>query len=175
MSRHLPIITATSLFATCAMSAAAADLVHHDGFETCWSPALTKPQFLAALRADIDGNSGCIPPQSGNQSGFAYTICNAANGCGSGVPGCPVALQAGPFSGDFIAGSFAAAGTASNIAAPITVAVLGTCTLNITGITLTYTLDYLMRTDGTDGVYTDDMQVPLVDITNFASSNNAMR
>ena len=172
MSKHLSIIAAASLLATSAMSAVAADLVHHDGFETCWSQALTKPQFLAALRSNIDGNSGCIPPQAGNQSGFDYTICNVANGCGSGAPGCPVALQAGPFSGDFVAGSFAAAGTANNIAAPITVAILGSCTLNITGITLTYALDYLMRTDGTDGVHTDDMQVPLVDITNYATSNN---
>jgi len=150
----------------------AADLVHHHGFETCWSPALDKPQFLTAMRTSIDGKTGCIPPQSGNESGVAYTVCNVANGCGSGVPGCAVVLQAGVFSGDFVAGSFAAPGTASNIAAPLDAGFFGSCTVNITAITLTYTLDYLMRVDGIDGVYTDDLQTPAVDIVSYASNNN---
>lgn len=150
----------------------AADLVQHHGFETCWSPALDKARFLTAMRTSIDGRTGCIPPQSGSESGVAYTVCNVTNGCGSGVPGCAVGLQAGAFSGDFVAGIFAAPGTASNIAAPLDAGFFGSCTVNITAITLTYALDYLMRTDGTDGVYTDDLQTPVVDIVSYSSNNN---
>lgn len=163
-------IATMGLFNVC--GALAADLVHHDGFETCWSAALTKPQFLDELRESIDGKTGCIPPQSGNQSGIDYTICDVANGCGAGIAGCPVALQASAFSGDFLAGSFSAPGTASNVAVPINAGFLGSCTLDITAITLTYGIDYLMRIDGIDGVHTDDMQAPVVDITSQSTSNN---
>lgn len=166
---ELLAVAAATLFAAPAL---AADLVHHHGFETCWSPALDKAQFLTAMRTSIDGRTGCIPPQSGNQSGVPYTVCNVTNGCGSGVPGCVVGLQAGVFSGDFVAGSFVAPGSASTIAAPLDAGIFGSCTVNITAITLTYTLDYLMRTDGSDGVYTDDLLRPLVDIVSYASNNN---
>ncbi|MEO8010758.1 MAG: hypothetical protein ABI650_03850 [Dokdonella sp.] len=163
-------IASTSLVVP--VGAMAADLVLHHGFETCWSTALSKPQFLDEMRQSIDGQSGCIPRQSGSSSGIDYTICNVANGCGVGVAGCAVSLQASAFSGDFAAGSFSAPGTASNVTVPISLSVLGACTLNISAITLTYAIDYLMRVDGTDGVYTDDMQVPVVDITSQSTSNN---
>ncbi len=166
----LASIASTGLFA--AFAASAVDLVHHDGFETCWSAALSKSQFLEELRASVDGKTGCIPQQSGNESGIDYTICEVANGCGAGISGCAVALQASAFSGDFAAGSFSAPGSASNLAVPINAGFLGSCTLDITAITLTYALDYLMRVDGVDGVYTDDLQAPFVDITGQSTSNN---
>ena len=149
---------------------AQAELVFHQGFETCWATALTKADFLARLRNEVDGRSACLPPQSGSQSGISYTICNAPNGCGSGVPGCPVLVQSQAFSGDFVTGQFSAPGSTANLAVPIT-STLGNCTVNITGVALTTTLDYLMRIDGTDGVYVEDLQVPLVDITNYSTSN----
>ena len=152
--------------------ASAAGLLFHDGFETCWVTAQTKPQFLASIRTSIDGTSACIPPQSGSQSGVDYTACNNANGCGSGVPGCAVTIQSGPFAGDFVSGQFTAPGTASNITVPITTSVFGSCNANITAITLNYALDYLLQIDGIDGVYTDDLLPPVVDITNYSASNN---
>ena len=155
-----------------AVSPAQADLVYHQGFETCWSSALTKPDFLARLRNQVDGRSGCLPPQSGSQSGVSYTICNVANGCGSGVPGCPVSTQSQAFGGDFIAGQFSAPGSTANISVPVTTSVFGNCTVNITNVSLTTTLDYLMRLDGIDGVHAEDLQTPLVDIVNYSTSNN---
>ena len=151
---------------------AAADLLIHDGFETCWVTAKTKPQFLESIRTSIDGTSACIPPQSGSQTGIGYTICQTINGCGSGTDGCSVAMQAGSFSGDFVNGTFVAPGSASNIAIPVTTTALGNCTINLTGISLGYSLDYLMQTDGTDGVYSDDLMPPVVGITSYATSNN---
>jgi hypothetical protein len=152
--------------------ATAADLVYHHGFETCWVAAQTKPQFLATIRTSVDGTSSCIPPQSGSEPPITYTACNNANGCGVGIPGCPVALQAGAFSGDFVTGHFSAPGTASNINVPISTNLLGSCTLNLTGITLSYTLDYLMQTDGTDGVHSSDLLTPVVDIVSYTATNN---
>ncbi len=153
-------------------ASAQADLVYHQGFETCWSAAITKSDFLARLRNQVDGRTGCMPAQSGSQSGVAYTICNVPDGCGAGVPGCAVQVQSQAFSGDFIAGQFSAPGTASNLAVPLTTTVFGACTINITGITLTSTLDYLMRPDGIDGVHAEDMQTPLVEITGHTMNNN---
>lgn len=172
MTRRM--LTRAALVATtwCATHAGAADLVFHQGFETCWSPALTKPQFLTAVRTSIDGQGSCIPPVSGNQSGVAYAICSVANGCGNGVAGCAVALQADAFSGDFAGGSFTGPGTASTIAVPIDASFLGTCTLTISAISIAYALDYLMRDDGTDGVFTDDLLTPQVDIVSYTSNNN---
>lgn len=150
---------------------AQADLVYHQGFETCWSAALTKVEFLTRLRNQVDGRAACLPPQSGSQSGISYTICNAANGCGSGVAGCPVMVQSQAFTGDFATGHFSAPGSTADLAVPVT-STLGSCTVNITSVALTTTLDYLMQVDGTDGVYAEDLQAPLVDITNYATSNN---
>lgn len=172
MSKPVLIFAIAGLLVPFAANPAAADLVLHDGFETCWSRALTKPQFLELLRTTIDGRSGCIAPQSGNVSGIAYTVCATANGCGAGVPGCAVALQSGSFSGDFVAGAFSAPGSASDIAVPINAGIFGSCTVNIGAVTLDYALDYLMRVDGTDGVYTDEMLRPQVTITNYTNSNN---
>lgn len=152
--------------------AQAADLFFHQGFETCWSSAVSRSVFLGAIRSSIDGTSACIPPQSGNQSGIGYTVCSNANGCGAGAPGCPVAVQAGAFAGDFTGGQFVGPGSASNIVVPISTTGLGSCNLNLTAITLSYTLDYLMQVDGTDGVYSNDMLVPAVAVVSYATSNN---
>ena len=153
-------------------SASASDLLIHDGFETCWVSAKTKPQFLEAIRTSIDGTTACIPPRSGNQSGIGYTICQTTNGCGSGINGCGVTIQAATFAGNFNTGAFTSSGSASNISVPVTTTALGNCTINLTGISLGYSLDYLMQTDGTDGVYSADLMPPVVSITNYATNNN---
>lgn len=156
----------------CLMPASAAGLLFHQGFETCWVPGKTKPQFLEAMRTSIDGTSTCIPAQSGNQSGISYTVCSAPNGCGTGVAGCAISINAGTFTGDFQAGHFTGPGTAANITVPITTNIFGACSINLNAITLTYTLDYLMQIDGIDGVYSSDLLAPGVDITNYALANN---
>lgn len=171
MRAAAPVVSALSV-AALAGPARAAELFFHQGFETCWSTAASKAQFLESVRSSIDGTSACIPPQSGNQSGIAYTVCSNANGCGAGVAGCPVAVQAGAFTGDFTGGHFVGPGTASNIVVPITTTGQGSCNLNLTGITLSYTLDYLMQGDGVDGVYSSDMLTPAVAIIAYDTNNN---
>ncbi len=163
---------AAFVLAASASPTAVADLLMHDGFETCWVTAKTKPQFLSAIHASIDGTTACIPPRSGSQSGISYAICQTANGCGGGVPGCAVTMQAGTFSGNFGTGEFTGPGSANNIAVPVTTSAFGNCTINLSGVILGYSLDYLMQTDGTDGVYSVDMMPPVVSITSYATSNN---
>lgn len=153
--------------------ARAADLVFHQNFDMCWSPAYTKPQFLDAMRSSIDGTIGCLPPTSGNDGTISYTVCGAANGCGTGVPGCPVAMRAGSFSGDFVAGSFSGPGTIDNISVPISYSLFGfpgSCTLTLSAIVTSHQLDYLMRLDGSNGVYSDDLASPVVDIASYTRS-----
>ncbi len=163
---------AVLLPAIAAMPAADAALIFHDGYDACWNTAVTRPVFLERVRTSIDGSQGCIAPQSGTEFGITYTTCNVANGCGAGVPGCPVTLQAGVFSGDLFTGHLVAPGSATDIAVPIDAGFVGSCTLRLTGVVLGYTLDYLMRTDGVDGVYVDDLAAPQVAITQYTSSND---
>lgn len=150
----------------------AAGLIFHQGFETCWSTAKTKSQFLDSIRTSIDGTSACIPAQSGNQSGIAYTVCAAPNGCGTGVAGCAVSINAGTFSGNFLAGQFVGPGTAANITVPLTTSFFPSCSINLNAVALTYTLDYLMQNDGVDGVYSNDLMQPGVVINSYSLVNN---
>ncbi len=143
-------------FAVAASPSSAGDLLIHDGFETCWASAKTRPQFLESMRTSIEGTTACIPPRSGEQSGVGYTICQTVNGCGTAVNGCAVTMHAGAFSGNFVNGEFSGPGSANNIAIPVTTTAFGNCTINLTAITLGYLLDYLMQADGVDGVYTAD-------------------
>ncbi len=163
--------SATLVLAASASPVAVADLLIHDGFETCWVTAKTKPQFLESIRTSIDGTSACIPAQSGNQTGIDYTVCSATNGCGIGISGCPVSITAGAFSGDFAAGHFTGPGSAANIIVPITTSLFPACSISLNTITLGYTLDYLMQTDGVDGVYSINLMPPAVAISNYVLSN----
>lgn len=144
-----------------------AELLFHQGFETCWVPGQTKAQFLETIRASIDGTSSCIPQTSGNQSGFEYTVCGTANGCGTGVAGCPVSISAGTFTGSFQAGLFSGPGAAANVAVPIVITGIANCTVNLNNTILGFSLDYLMQTDGVDGVYSDDLMTPTVAINSY--------
>jgi hypothetical protein len=151
--------------------ASVAELLFHQGFETCWTPGQTKAQFLETVRTSIDGTSACIPAQSGSQTGVTYTVCATANGCGTGVEGCPVSISAGSFAGDFVNGLFTGPGTAANITVPITTNIFPACSISLNTISLGYTLDYLMQTDGIDGVYSVDLMPPGVAINNYVLTN----
>lgn len=164
-------IIASLLLAASWAPPAAAELLFHQGFETCWIPGKTKPQFLEAMRTSIDGTSACIPQQSGSQTGISYTFCAVANGCGAGINGCPVSISAGTFSGDFQGGQFTAPGTANNITVPITTSVFPSCSVSLNAISMAYSLDYLMQTDGIDGVYSADLMPPGVEIANYTLTN----
>ncbi len=151
-------------------SASAADLVSHNGFEVCFATAVTMPAFLTAMRNSIEGGMSCLPPQSGTSGSATYTACNTANGCGTGVPGCPVTIHSGAFTGDFMTGAFTAPGTVNNIPIPIMYTLFGfpgSCTLTLSAIVTRYDLDYLLRLDGLDGIYSDDLATPTATIVSY--------
>lgn len=170
MSNVLRFVVA-GLAGLASASAGAVDLVSHQGFEICWVTAVAKPAFLTAVRTSIDGGSSCVPPQTGMAGGFTYNACSVPNGCGAGVPGCPVTIHSAPFTGNFMTGAFSAPGTVDNIAIPITaVGAPISCTLTLSAIVTRYDLDYLMRLDGLDGVYTDDLAAPVATIVSYTRS-----
>lgn len=158
------------------VGAAAADLVSHNGFEICFATAVSKAAFVTAMRNSIEGGMSCLPPQSGSSGGATYTACNTANGCGTGVPGCPVTIHSGAFTGDFMTGAFTAPGTVDNIPIPITynIGIPGSCTLTLSAIVTKYDLDYLMRLDGLDGVYSDDLATPTATIVSYTRTGCAI-
>ena len=157
------------LFSTLLFSAiqAHADLVFHQGFETCWTPSSTKTQFLDSLRTSIDGLHGCMPQQSGTTSGVTYSVCGTP-ACDGGAVGCPIVLHAQAFSGDFPTGTFSGPGSADDITLPVsyTGVVSGACNKVLSAIVLTYNPDYTMLTDG-PGVYSDALAQVAVTINSY--------
>jgi len=131
------------------------DLIIHNGFEACWSTAITKPQFLGLLKSTIDGRIACILYVSYAQSGFNWEICNTP-ACPNNVGGCPVTLRAGTFNGDFGTGAFSAPGTTDDITVPVTYyndMTFATCTLKLTNLTQTYSPFVYVQPDGNNGDY----------------------
>ncbi|QBB69238.1 hypothetical protein ELE36_01945 [Pseudolysobacter antarcticus] len=165
----------TSIFASVMLvmsAASAADLVSHNGFEACWSQALTKPQFLNLLQSTLDAQSGCVAPQTGSSNGITYEICNTA-ACAGGAMGCAVTTHAGTFSGDFVSGVFSGSGSADTIVAPITTNV-GSCTLTISNLTLNYAPSYAVQADGNSGDYMATLLQSPLTVTSHTFSGNAL-
>jgi len=126
------------------------DPLCHNGFEACWSKAITKPDFLDTLQSTIDGVTSCIP----QSSGVGYTACSQAK-CPNNAIGCPVTTHAGPFSGAFVAGignKYTSTGSTSDIVIDIAYTGGGPCTITASNIALDYGLDYRLNVDGNSGL-----------------------
>ena len=149
-----------------------ADLLFHQGFESCWTPSDAPAAFLARLHDSVDGLESCIPPMSGNASGVEYSICDAP-ACAGGASGCPVLLHAGAADGDFASGAFTLPGSGDDVAIPVSYTIIGqhgSCTLTVSDIALDAALDYAMLADGADGAYTDALMQVDVTIGDYALS-----
>ncbi|GAA0716286.1 hypothetical protein GCM10009105_22570 [Dokdonella soli] len=146
-----------------------ADLMFHQGFETCWTPSSSTTQFLDSMRTRIEGLHGCVPQQSGTTSGVTYSVCGTP-ACDGGAIGCPIVLHAQAFSGDFPTGVFSAPGTADSITLPVSYASStfgnGACNKILSAIALTYKPDYTMLVDG-PGVYSDALAQVAVTINSY--------
>jgi len=146
------------LAASAGSTALAADLIVHNGFEACWSTAITKAQFLGLLKSTVDATTACMPefPYTDVDSGFVYHTCNTA-ACPSNQTGCPVALNAGTFGGNFATGIFSAPGSSTdNISIPVSYsdgATSGTCTITFTNIAFALQTPFSIRPDGNNGDY----------------------
>jgi hypothetical protein len=134
--------------------AAVVDLVAHNGFEACWSQAITKATFLQLVQDSVNDRSFCIGKSSGSGPGVTYEACNT-NACAGNTVGCPVTTHAGVFGGDFVTGSFSATGTADTVTVPITYTAIGTsnCTITISNIALDYAPAWFATPDGNSGSY----------------------
>lgn len=158
-----------------ALPVTAGDLVIHNGFEACWSQAVTKPQFLATLQTAIDGATSCIPPTTSTDAttGITYAVCSQPQ-CGGATPGCPVTLRAGAFSGDFGSGQFNATGSADDIVAPVAYSggfvPPGACTISVSAIALAYAPHFAFEADGNDGAYVAGLPTPGVSIASYSAA-----
>lgn len=131
------------------------DLVSHNGFEPCWSSALTADSFLQLLVASTSGRDVCIAPA---QDG---SLC-ANSLCSDGSPGCSVTLRSGQHTPIFISpgdpGSARFDGSTGfdPFSVPVVVPVVGACTLNIpdtADVLVVHQLNYALRPDGNSGYY----------------------
>jgi hypothetical protein len=171
-----PLITLPLVAVLLSPSTAAAqvvDLVDHNGFEACWSKAITKTTFLDLIQATINGTTFCVPEVSGSATGYTYDACNTAACPGSAV-GCPVTTHAGTFSGNFSTGDFSSAGTADDVSVPISYTGVssGSCTILFSNIMLDYAPSYFLSADGNNGDYMAYVTQSSVTVTHSDASVN---
>lgn len=150
--------------------ARAGDLVDHNGFEACWSQAITQSQFLGQLKTSIDGTTTCIAQSSGLITGGTYSACNMT-ACPGNATGCPVTLRADAFGGAFAnaTSTFSASGSADDISVDVSYTVFtvpGSCTITLSNIGLGYSLDYSLQADGNNGLYAGSLNQTIVTINN---------
>ena len=140
-------------------NAVAGDLVDHNGFEACWTHAITESVFLTAMRDAIDGVTSCVPLQD---LGSGVTACYTTACPGSAV-GCPVISRANPFTGTFAAGTseFSATGSADDFQIPVSP--YG-CSITVSNVGLTYTLDYTLQADGNNGLDAQSLDTSTVKV-----------
>ena len=171
--KYAAALIGMALIAPGALFAQTADLVAHNGFESCWSQALTKPQFLGLMQSSLENQTTCVGPQTTSSFPFVITTCNTA-ACPGGQMGCPVTLHSGTFSGDFPTGTFQASGGADDFSVPVIVTGPSSlsCTVDISSVTLTFAPDYSMIADGNSGLYAAELTqspVTLNSVTAFST------
>ena len=167
----LPLVAVLLLPSTAA--AQVVDLVDHNGFEACWSKAITKTTFLDLIQASLNDKTLCVGKVSGSATGYTYDACNTA-ACPGNAVGCPVTVHAGVFSGNFSTGDFSAVGTADNVSVPISYTGLssGSCTILFSNIMLDYAPSYFLSADGNNGDYMAYVTQSSVTIANSDASVN---
>jgi len=149
-------LRATAGIAMAAMTANAfgqtSDLVAHNGFEQCWSKALTKDAFLNLLAATVEGTDACIPAAPDGSSCATTT-------CGDGSAGCAVTLRAGQYSyGQILPANEYMQVNASTgfdpFSMPVVVPTIGPCTMNFidtSNVVIQSPLVYSLQPDGNSG------------------------
>lgn len=151
--------------------AALPDLIAHNGFEACWSQAITQTQFLGLQQSGIEGAVACVPQSTGLViTGGSYSLCNTA-ACPGAVTGCPITLHSGPFGGTFSGGpaSFSATGSADDIVVDVSYTLFtipGSCTITASNISLGYALDYTLQADGNSGLYAVSLDQAMMVVEN---------
>jgi hypothetical protein len=132
------------------------DLISHNGFEPCWSRALSVDSFLQRLDGSTDAREVCLPPAEDGSS------CATAT-CSDGSPGCSVTLRGGEHVPAIIApgdpGSMRIDGSAGfePFSMPVVIPTVGACTLNFvdtSDVLIQHQLVYQLRPDGNSGYYT---------------------
>jgi len=178
-SRRVSLAVAHALaFGIVAMPALAqvqvSTLISHNGFEDCWSWALTKANFLVQLESLIDGATFCVAPSSGTVTGGTYMACNTP-ACPGGASGCPVTVHSGIWNGDFGTGAFSGPGSADDVSVPISYTVFGvpgSCTVTISSIVLSYSANYALQPDGNSGDYMAALNQAQVAVTSYGTGGS---
>jgi hypothetical protein len=143
----------------------AGDLVAHNGFEACWSSALSETQFVELQQSTLEVATACVAQSSGSVPGLGtnYQVCDTPACPGENV-GCPVTLHSNPFGGDFATGTFAATGSTDSISVHITHS-FGTCTINVGSMPLNFSLAYALQADGNGGQHVASLDDALMTVT----------
>jgi hypothetical protein len=146
-------------------SAGAGDLIDHNGFEACWSKAITSSTFYGSMQSAIEGATICVAQSGGSCGvGCTYNACYTA-ACPAAATGCPVVLHSDAFTGTLASGIFGANGSTSNIDVPVNInngAIV--CTVTASNVTLSYALGYTMQADGNNGLYSASLDQTLMTV-----------
>jgi len=156
-------------------TAIAGDLVIHNGFEACWSKAITAAEFTGLMQSSIQGQTTCVSQSSGSCGpNCTFNACDTA-ACPGGATGCPVTLHSDTFSGDLGTGIYTAPGTADNISVHLSYnnfGIPGSCTITASNITLAYTLGYTLEADGNNGLNAAALGPTLMDVNDGYSASS---
>lgn len=150
---HRGLFTALPMLATGA-AAPASELIVHNGFEQCWSKALTVPQY-AALAPSLEGVQGCIP-ETGDASSTTH-FCYATT-CPGGAKGCPVTFRGGQSTFSASQSRFDASSGIQPFSTLATLPFAGECTVNFVDtstVVYQYPVNILTVADGNNGRYID--------------------
>ena len=136
------------------------DLIDHNGFDQCWSKALSSDGFLQLLATTTEGADACIPAAADG------SVC-ATTMCTDGSPGCAVTLRAGQYSVNQIfldtgVAEFNASNGFDPFSMPVVLPVVGACTanfVNTSNAVVQYPLSYSLAADGNNGYYAYQMLV----------------
>lgn len=148
------------------------DLVDHNGFEQCWSKALSSDGFLQLLASATEGADACLPAAPDG------SVC-AGSMCTDGSPGCAVTLRAGQYSVgpiDLAAGiaRFNASSGFDPFSMPIVLPLVGACTANFVStanVVVQYPLFYSLAADGNTGFYAYDLVLGTSSVTGLTGDD----
>jgi len=173
-SRSLHVFALVMSLAASGVSAQTADLISHNGFEVCWPKAVTESSLLSQMGSSLEGVAGCIPASTGSFSMCTTTMCPG------NVAGCPITLRSrgsATMNTLDIAGGTATIDVPGNVdpfSAPVTLPVVGDCTLNIINtdnLTVYFPVYVLLHPDGNDGYYASDTTIGTLNLVGLTSDD----
>lgn len=147
------------------------DLVSHNGFEQCWSSAITLEAFVQRLA--VDTREICLPPAADGSSCVGSL-------CSDGTPGCSVTMRDGSYEpvvlqpADPGMARFDGSFGFEPFSMPVEVPTVGSCLLTFidtADVRIRQSIHYGLRPDGNSGYHLFHGSVGYSDVVGLTSQD----